>query len=107
MPSILDKYQTNAPLSYTERPGQAANVGATKQSKLHAFGTTAGYSIEGAYNTETTKAYNSYNDGTNNILPRPSNLDLKGQIPPNSYANNPPEKGITKRIVDLTPPPGR
>jgi hypothetical protein len=91
---ILDKLnQTGTSLSYPGvTPGVAANVGATKQSKLHAFDNTPGYSINGRYNPEVTTAYTEYNDGYNNALPQPSQLDRNGNIPANQkYLNNLPK----------------
>jgi hypothetical protein len=63
----FNKYGVNTP---------PVNPGATKQSKLHAFGNTPGYSLNGDYRSEVTDAYVSYNDGYNNALPQPSQLDL-------------------------------
>jgi hypothetical protein len=91
---LLDKLnQTGTPLSYPGvNPGTAANVGATKQSKLHAFGNDAGYSVNGNFTSDVTTAYTAYNDGYNNALPRPSQLDRNGVIPANQkYLNNLPE----------------
>jgi hypothetical protein len=90
---LLDKLnQTGTPLSYPGvTPGNAANVGATKQSKLHAFNNTPGYSVNGNYNSDVTAAYTLYNDGYNNALPQPSQLDRNGVIPANQkYLNNLP-----------------
>ena len=90
---LLDKLnQTGTPLSYPGvNPGNAANVGATKQSKLHAFNNTPGYSVNGNYNSDVTAAYTLYNDGYNNALPQPSQLDRNGNIPANQkYLNNLP-----------------
>jgi hypothetical protein len=105
MASILDMYQNGkgTPLAYPNvTPRQPSNLGATKQSKLHNF-----YSINGENEQVVNAAYQAYNDGFNNTLPRPSLLDLNGKIPINSYSKNPPEKGISNRVIDLTPPPGR
>lgn len=67
------------------------NPGATKQSKLHAFGNTAGYSINGAFASDVNNAYVQYNDGYNNALPQPSQLDRNGVIAPSQkYLNNLP-----------------
>jgi hypothetical protein len=54
---------------------------ATKQSKLHADGAGASYSLNGANFTDVNNAYNAYNDGAVNQLPQPSQLDLNGQKP--------------------------
>ena len=67
------------------------NPGATKQSKLHALGNTPGYSLNGAYKPDVTAAYTEYNDGYNNALPQPSQLDRNGVIAPSKkYLNNLP-----------------
>jgi len=107
MATILDKYQNGkgTPLAYPNViPGTPSNKGATKQSKLHNL-----YSITGdkSMDYEVNKAYQAYNDGVVNSLPKPSLLDLNGTTPAYAYTNNLPEKGIDKRAVDLTPPPGR
>lgn len=91
---LLDKLnQTGTPLSYPGvTPGVAANVGATKRSKLHASNTTPGYSINGNFASDVTTAYTEYNDGYNNALPQPSQLDRNGVIPANQkYLNNLPK----------------
>ena len=91
---LLDKLnQYGTPLSYPGvTPGTAANVGATKQSRLHAFGNSAGYSVNGNFASAVSTAYTSYNDGYNNALPQPSQLDKNGVIPANQkYLNNLPE----------------
>jgi hypothetical protein len=66
----FSKYGVNTP---------PVNPGATKESKLHAFGNTPGYSLNGDYRSEVTDAYVSYNDGYNNALPQPSQLDLTNE----------------------------
>jgi hypothetical protein len=50
---------------------------ATAQSKMH-----ANYSITGQNAGTVNSEYQQYLDGTNNILPNPSKLDLNGVIPP-------------------------
>lgn len=63
---------------------------ATKSSKMHAFGDTAGYSLNGAYSSEVNKDYQAYLDGVPNNLPQPSQLDLNGKTP-SQYLDNLPE----------------
>jgi len=65
------------------------NVGATKLSKLHAFGNDPGYSLNGGFSNEVISAYTAYNDGVNNALPQPSQLDLNG-VAPSKYMDNLP-----------------
>ena len=69
------------------------NPGATKQSKLHASNDEPGYSLGGAFKSDVDKAYQAYNDGVNNTLPSPSQLDRKNGSVPDSdkYMNNLPE----------------
>jgi hypothetical protein len=68
------------------------NPGATKQSKLHAFNNTPGYSLNGNYTPEVNTAYTEYDDGYTNALPQPSQLDRNGNIPANQkYLNNLPK----------------
>ena len=62
---------------------------ATKQSKLHAFGNEAGYSVNGNFANTVSVNFTAYNDGYNNALPQPSQLDLNGKTP-SKYLDNPP-----------------
>lgn len=79
---LLDKLtQTGTPLSSGNGTTPSINPGATQQSKLHADGNQASYSLNGANASDVTKAYTEYNDGYNNALPPPSRLDLQGQKP--------------------------
>ena len=80
--SGLSKYGVNTP---------PVNTGATKESKLHAYGSTPGYSLNGDYNTEVRDAYVAYNDGYNNALPQPSSLDLTSASQLKKYVNNQPK----------------
>jgi hypothetical protein len=66
------------------------NPGATQQSKLHADGGQPSYSLNGANRPQVNSAYTEYNDGVNNILPQPSQLDLNGATP-KQYINNLPK----------------
>ena len=66
---------------------------ATQASTLHAsLAGTPGYSLDGATFSTVNTAFNQYDDGKNNVLPRPSILDLNGKTP-SKYKN--PEKGTT------------
>jgi hypothetical protein len=91
---LLDRLtQGGSPYSITGN-GQtpSTNVGATQQSKLHASGEEAGYSLNGNFTQEVNAAYVSYVDGMPNILPQPSQLDLNGGLPGyGEYRNNAPE----------------
>ena len=69
----------------------SVNPGATQQSKLHADGTDPGYSLDGSDFTDVNAAFQSYNDGVNNLLPMPSLLDLDGIRPPTYSETGPPE----------------
>lgn len=77
------------PLSINNGATPSINPGATQQSKLHADGNLPSYSINGANAQTVNAAYVAYNDGYNNALPQPSQLDLQGVTPP-KYLNNPP-----------------
>ena len=91
---LLDKLtkQGGTNLSPYDGATPSINPGATKQSKLHAFGNTPGYSLNGNFTSDVTTAYTAYNDGYNNALPRPSQLDKNGSIPANQkYLNNLPK----------------
>lgn len=62
---------------------------ATKQSQLHANGNQPGYSLDGSNAIIVSTDYTAYNDGYNNALPQPSQLDLNGKTP-SKYLDNPP-----------------
>ena len=75
---LLDKLKTGGS-NQSKYNGSTppTNVGATKESKLHAFGNTPGYSLNGDYKSEVNDAYTSYDDGDLiNGLPLPSQLDI-------------------------------
>ena len=75
---LLDRLQTNGSV-FTKYDGETPkiNPGATKESKLHAYGETPGYSLNGDYRSEVNDAYTSYDDGDLiNGLPLPSQLDI-------------------------------
>jgi hypothetical protein len=49
-----------------------------------------GYSLDGSDFQIVNNAFQKYNDGTSNILPQPSQLDLNGATP-SQYINNLPQ----------------
>jgi len=63
---------------------------ATAQSPLHADGDKPGYSLNGTNRSTVNAYYQAYLDGTNNILPQPSQLDINGATPAR-YLDNLPE----------------
>ena len=67
--------QTGTPFSTGNGATPSTNPGATKQSLLHADGNQASYSLNGTNAPAVNKAYVEYNDGYNNALPQPSQLD--------------------------------
>lgn len=88
---LLTKLQTaGSTYSYGNGQTPATNPGATNQSKLHADGNQPGYSLDGSDFTVVNTAFQQYNDGVNNVLPQPSQLDLDGTTP-NQYINNLPQ----------------
>lgn len=88
---LLTKLQNQgSPLSTGNGATPSVNVGATKQSSLHADGNQAGYSLDGSNTVAVRTAFNLYNDGLNNNLPQPSQLDLNGKNP-TTYLSNPPQ----------------
>lgn len=89
---LLTKLTTQGSIySYGNGNTPTVNPGATPQSKLHADGVgQAGYSVDGSDFTTVNTAFQAYNDGVNNILPQPSQLDLNGQTP-TQYVNNLPQ----------------
>lgn len=77
---LLDKFKTTGTgFSRYGANTPPVNPGATKESKLHAYGNQPGYSLNGGFTPEVRDAYAAYNDGYNNALPQPSNLDLYGK----------------------------
>lgn len=90
--SLLDKLQNQGGSPYSMDNGDPIpppiNPGATKQSKLHAFDVTPGYSLDGNFRPEVNQAATMYDDGVANILPQPSQIDLNGNTPlaPNRLA---------------------
>lgn len=62
---------------------------ASKNSKLHADGNAAGYSLDGSNESTVNAQYQQYVDGVPNLIPRPSQLDLDGATP-SRYIDNPP-----------------
>lgn len=88
---LLNKLTINgSTFSYGNGVTPSTNVGATVLSKLHADGTSPGYSLDGSDFSTVNAAYQSYNDGVTNILPQPSQLDLNGATP-TQYINNLPQ----------------
>jgi len=94
---ILNKYYNHdssispSPSDSGRIQGQPNVLGATKQSKLHAFGEKPGYSLNGAFKTEVNGYDTTYDNGGAFPLPQPSGLDLNGETP-KKYAN--PESGF-------------
>lgn len=87
---LLDKLTTQGSrLTPYDGATPPTNPLATKQSKLHADGNQPGYSLNGSGAAVVTANYTAYNDGYNNALPRPSQLDLNGKTLP-KYSDNPP-----------------
>lgn len=80
-----------SPLSYNNGTTPRINSLAGKQSKLHADGNAAGYSLDGSDFSQVNSSYQAYNDGVVNFLPQPSLLDINGQRPtsPLSDPNTP------------------
>lgn len=100
---LYDKFQnkeTNLHKYDGRTPGQSNHDGATAQSKLHAYGTDPGYSLDGAFDPEVRKYDAAYDNGGAIILPRPSKLDLNGKKPVGYQS---PEIGIpVSRLTDIT-----
>ena len=64
--------------------------GAKKGSKLHAYDTVPGYSVNENFASDVNNAYQEYDDGVTNPLPPGSQLDLDGETPSNNYMDNLP-----------------
>ena len=89
--ALLDKLTKQGGSSLTPYDGKTpkTNVLATKQSPLHAVNGTPSYSLNGL-NASTVRAfYETYDDGSVNALPQPSQLDLNGRTP-KKYSDNLP-----------------
>jgi len=89
--ALLDKLRKQGGSSLTPYDGKTpkTNVLATKQSPLHAVSGTPSYSLNGS-NASTVRAfYETYDDGSINALPQPSQLDLNGRTPKNYIDNLP------------------
>jgi hypothetical protein len=68
----------------------SVNPLSTNQSNLHATPDgTSGYSLDGNFFPDVNAAFQTYLDGTNNLLPQPSQLDLGG-VTPSKYEDNQP-----------------
>lgn len=69
---------------YSINNGATPNlIASTPQSMLHGtFDGRPGYSTNGAFETEVNQQWQAYNDGMNNPLPRPSQLDMNTNTPP-------------------------
>jgi len=88
---LLDKLTKMGSIFSANNGGPIAiNNLATKQSKLHADGSTPGYSINGANASSVNSDYQEYRDGAINSLPQPSQLDLNG-LTPKRYLDNLPK----------------
>ena len=89
---LLDKLK-NQGTSYSPTKNgttPSTNTGATNLSKLHTDGNKPGYSLNGSNVSTVSKDVNDYDDGVNNSLPQPSQLDLNGQTP-SKYSDNLPK----------------
>lgn len=80
--SLKNRLLSNKSSDLTKWKGTdpSTNVGATKQSVLHADGGNEehGYSTSGNYFPEVNASDNAYVNGGSFPLPRPSNLDMAG-----------------------------
>jgi hypothetical protein len=69
---------TGSPLSIANGLPIAINPLATNSSTLHVDGTAPGYSLDGSGTAIVNGQYQAYVDGTPNMLPAPTTLDLPG-----------------------------
>jgi len=91
MGSLKIKLETNGSV-YTSYDGStpSTNPLATIASQMHATQAgSAGYSLNGSGQSTVQAGWASYNDGSVNLLPNPSNLDLNGATPA-SYQSQAP-----------------
>ena len=101
--SLLKKLTTDGSnLSKYDGAQPPVNPLSTKQSKLHADGTKPGYSLDGNNAASVISDYGNYDDGVNNSIPQPSQLDFFNGKEPKKYINNLPESGISDRALDIT-----
>jgi len=66
------------------------NVLATKSSPLHASSNQPGWSLIGYYYTSVKTGWDKYDDGVDNVLPRPTKLLRKDFLNIPQYINNTP-----------------
>ena len=73
---LLDKLQqSGSNLTSYDGGTPSINQLATNQSQLQL------YSLNGNFQGQVNSGYQQYLDGTGNILPFPSQLDLNGEVP--------------------------
>jgi hypothetical protein len=90
--TLIHRSQDGGVILQTKTPTYAASV--VRQSKKY-FRYQSGKSMQFSTGVlfkpvyEVTNAYVSYDDGYNNALPQPSQLDLNGKTPL-KYSDNPP-----------------
>lgn len=87
---LLDKLQTQgSDLSVNNGQQLTPNPLTTVQSQLHATQDGGnGYSLDGTGESIVSQQSAQYNDGINNPLPLPSQLDLNGSFPSNAGHGN-------------------
>ncbi len=87
---ILDLFNTQGSQLQGEATATTSPtlVASTPQSKLHGtFDGDFGYSTAGFYEADVLRDWAAYNDGMENPLPSPSQLD-KGTVAPAKYEEN-------------------
>jgi hypothetical protein len=91
---LLTKLTTNGSnLSINDGLTPATNPLTTPGNSIHSTGiVNNSYSLNGSNANTIGALVAQYEDGINNPLPQPSNLDLQGLTPP-QYLNNLPEGG--------------
>ncbi len=81
---LLDKLVNQGGSNLTAYDGKDPKINplATKQSRMHADPSgVPSYSLDGSNFTFVNADYQMYEDGDNNNLPQPSQLDINGQLP--------------------------
>ena len=87
--SLLDKLTNgDSNLSAADGGPIAVNPLATKQSKLHANGSNASYSLDGSNQSSVNSNYQAYDDGAVNNLPQPTQLEKQNIT---KYTDNLPQ----------------
>ncbi len=98
---------STTPTNGNNTPNGPQSLLATNQSPLHADAIgNAGYSLNGNFYNPVNSNYQTYLDGTPNVLPQPSSEDLNGNPPTIANHNNFTPGASTQALPYLNNLPG-